>query len=58
MLMLVSIVHEIPEVITGVTGAVLIGLSLWSSNSYNKQQALLIAPESLKQRYPNLHNNS
>lgn len=58
MLMLVSIVHEIPEVITGVTGAVLIGLSLWSSNSYKKQQALLVAPESLKQRYPNLHNNS
>jgi len=56
--MLASIVHEIPEVITGVTGAVLIGLSLWSSNSYNKQQALLVAPESLKQRYPNLHNNS
>lgn len=57
-LMMVSIVHEIPEVITGVTGAVLIVLSLWSSNSYNKQQAPLVASESLKQRYPNLHKNS
>jgi hypothetical protein len=57
-LMLTSIIKEIPEVITGITGAILIGLSLWSSISHNKQQALLGTPESLKQRYPSLHKNS
>ena len=57
-LMMTSIIKQIPEVITGVTGAILIGLSLWSSISHNKQQALLATPESLKQRYPSLHKNS
>ncbi len=57
-LMMSSTIFVIPEVVTGATGAVLIGLSLWSSISHNKQQALLDAPESLKQRYPNLHDNS
>jgi hypothetical protein len=57
-LTLTSIIKQIPEVITGVTGAILIGLSLWSSISHNKQQALLATPESLKQRYPSLHKNS
>lgn len=57
-LMMASITQEIPEVITGVTGAILIGLSLWSSISYNKRQALPATPESLKQRYPNLQKKS
>ena len=57
-LMMTSIIKEIPEVITGITGGILIGLSLWSSISHNKQQALLATAESLKQRYPSLHKNS
>lgn len=57
-LMLMSIIQSIPEAITGVTGATLIGLSLWSSIRHNKLQASLVTPESLKQRYPHLKKNS
>ena len=54
-LMLASILHAIPEAVTGLTGATLIGLSLLSSIRHNKCQSLS-TPESLKQRYPHLHN--
>jgi len=40
-LMLASTLHEIPEAITGLTGATLIGLSLLSSIRHNKHQAVL-----------------
>ena len=40
-LMLASTLHEIPEAITGLTGATLIGLSLLSSNRHNKSEACL-----------------
>ena len=54
-LMLASILHAIPEAVTGLTGATLIGLSLLSSIRHNKCQSLS-TPESLKQRYPHLNN--
>ncbi|MDO9170111.1 MAG: DUF475 domain-containing protein [Methylobacter sp.] len=38
-IMLLSITHHIPEVITGLAGAILIGLSVYSSILYKKQQA-------------------
>ncbi|MDO8845324.1 DUF475 domain-containing protein [Methylicorpusculum sp.] len=57
-LMLGSIVKVIPEVITGVTGALVIGLSLWSSIYHNKQKALLAPTESPKERYPSINKNS
>jgi hypothetical protein len=38
-IMLISMVHEIPEVVTGLVGAVLIGLSVFSSIRYKKQLA-------------------
>ena len=40
-IMLISMTHEIPEVITGLVGAVLIGLSVLSSIHYKKRQAQL-----------------
>lgn len=36
-IMLISMKHEIPEVITGLIGAVLIGLSVWSSVRYKRR---------------------
>ncbi|MGZ8236929.1 MAG: DUF475 domain-containing protein [Methylobacter sp.] len=39
-IMLVSITHHIPEVITGLTGALLIALSVISSIRYKKKQAV------------------
>jgi len=36
-IMLISITHHIPEVVTGLIGAVLIGLSVYSSIRYKKQ---------------------
>ena len=57
-LMLMGILHAIPEAVTGLTGAALIGLSLLSSVRHNKHQASLATPESLKQRYPNLQKKS
>ena len=41
LLMLASTLHEIPEAITGLTGATLIGLSLLSSIRHNKSAASL-----------------
>lgn len=38
-IMLVSLTHEIPEVVTGLTGAILIALSVISSVRYRKKQA-------------------
>lgn len=38
-IMLISMTHEIPEVVTGLIGAILIGLSVFSSIRYKKQQA-------------------
>ena len=38
-IMLISMVHEIPEVITGLVGAVLIALSVYSSILYKRQNA-------------------
>lgn len=38
-IMLVSMTHHIPEVVTGLIGAVLIGLSVYSSVRYKRQQA-------------------
>jgi hypothetical protein len=38
-IMLVSMTHNIPEVITGLTGAVLIALSVISSIRYKKRMA-------------------
>lgn len=38
-IMLLSITHHIPEVITGLAGAILIGLSVYSSIRYKKLQA-------------------
>ncbi len=38
-IMLLSITHHIPEVITGLAGAILIGLSVYSSILYKKLQA-------------------
>lgn len=38
-IMLLSITHHIPEVITGLAGAILIGLSVYSSILYKKMQA-------------------
>lgn len=35
-IMLVSMTHEIPEVVTGLAGAILIALSVWSSIRYKK----------------------
>jgi len=38
-IMLLSMNHHIPEVVTGLVGAILIGLSVYSSILYKKQQA-------------------
>ncbi|MGZ8137525.1 MAG: DUF475 domain-containing protein, partial [Methylococcaceae bacterium] len=38
-IMLISMTHHIPEVVTGLVGAILIGLSVFSSIRYKKQQA-------------------
>jgi len=38
-IMLVSMTHPVPEVVTGLIGAVLIGLSVYSSVRYKRQQA-------------------
>lgn len=38
-IMLISMTHEIPEVVTGLVGAALIGLSVYSSIQYKKTQA-------------------
>ena len=38
-IMLISMSHEIPEVVTGLVGAVLIGLSVYSSIRYKKKHA-------------------
>lgn len=38
-IMLISMTHEIPEVVTGLVGAVLIGLSVYSSIRYKQKQA-------------------
>jgi len=38
-IMLLSMSHHIPEVVTGLVGAILIGLSVYSSILYKKQQA-------------------
>ncbi len=37
-IMLLSLQFHIPEVVTGLIGIILIGLSLWSSVKYNRQQ--------------------
>lgn len=37
LIMLLGITYHIPEVVTGLSGVVLIGLSLWSSIRYNKK---------------------
>ena len=42
-IMLISMVYEIPEVITGLVGAVLIGLSVYSSILYRREQAAQLA---------------
>lgn len=39
-IMLVSITHHIPEVVTGLTGAILIALSVMSSIQYRKKRAV------------------
>ena len=38
-IMLISMTHHIPEIVTGLVGAVLIALSVYSSIRYKKQQA-------------------
>ncbi len=38
-IMLVSMTHHIPEVVTGLAGAILIGLSVYSSIQYKKNEA-------------------
>lgn len=38
MIMFLKVTHEVPEMVTGVIGAVFIGLSLWSSVSYKKKK--------------------
>jgi hypothetical protein len=37
-IMMIGTLHEIPEVVTGLIGAVFIGLSLWSSIRHNRAQ--------------------
>lgn len=36
-IMLVSVLYEIPDAVTGLVGAVLIGLALWRSISHNRK---------------------
>lgn len=43
-IMMISMVHEIPEVVTGLVGAVLIGLSIYSSVLYRREQEALVNP--------------
>lgn len=43
-IMMISMVHEIPEVVTGLVGAVLIGLSVYSSVLYRREQEALVNP--------------
>lgn len=43
-IMMISMVHEIPEVVTGLVGAVLIGLSVYSSVLYKRDQEALVNP--------------
>ena len=52
-LMLVSTLREIPETVTGLTGATLIGLSLLSSIRHNERHDCLEIPESHKPQNPN-----
>jgi hypothetical protein len=42
-IMLISTYQEVPEIITGITGLILILSSLWSSVLFNKKQSDLIA---------------